>query len=104
MPPSSHMVLLRAESKRAENACEFLELALKEAMRLRPPSPVHRYLGPMPALMERRQDRFRFQLQINFEKRPELQQLLKALLELLENHALAKRTRWSVDVDPQDMS
>ncbi len=104
IPPFSHMVLLRAESKRAENACEFLELALTEAMRLRAPSPVHRYLGPMPALMERRQDRFRFQLQINFENRPDLQQLLKALLELLESHALAKRTRWSVDVDPQDMS
>lgn len=104
MPPFSYIALLRAESKRGENAFEFLKMALRHASELCPPSPDRRYLGPMPALLERRQDRFRFQLQINFTKRAELQQMLKALLEFIENHALAKRTRWSLDVDPQDMS
>ncbi len=104
MPPFSYIALLRAESKRGENAFEFLKMALQQARVLCPPSPERRYLGPMPALLERRQDRFRFQLQINFAKRAELQQMLKALLEFIENHALAKRTRWSLDVDPQDMS
>src|SRR5690606_24287256 len=66
MPPFSYIALLRAESKRGENAFEFLKMALQQARVLCPPSPERRYLGPMPALLERRQDRFRFQLQINF--------------------------------------
>ncbi len=104
MPPVTFMAVMRAESKRPENAIAFLKLALAEARKLQPPSPRHRYLGPVPALMERRQDRFRYQLQFNFNQRAELQQVLKPLLELLEKHALGRRTRWSIDVDPQDMA
>lgn len=104
LPPVWHMALLRAESKRAENALDFLKLALHEAKRCTPPSPEVQYIGPMPSLMERRNERFRYQLQIVCARRSDLQHLLKSTLATLEGNALAGRTRWSLDVDPQDMS
>lgn len=104
LPPYWHMALLRAESKRAENAVSFLAQALHQAKTYAPPSPSVQYIGPMPALMERRNDRFRFQLQIVCATRGELQQLLKAMLSQVQGSALAARTRWSLDVDPQDAS
>lgn len=104
LPPVWHMALLRSESKRAENALDFLKLALKEAKSCTPPSPEVQYIGPMPSLMERRNERFRYQLQIVCARRSDLQQLLKNMVDKLEGSALASRTRWSLDVDPQDMS
>lgn len=104
LPPLWATALLRAESKRAENAVSFLQEALKIAHRLRPPSTDHTYLGPLPALMEKRNHRYRYQLQISDSRRVDLQHLLKNLVDELEKIALANRVRWSIDVDPQDMS
>jgi primosomal protein N' (replication factor Y) len=104
LPPVWAMAMLRAESKRAENAVEFLHRALTIARTLAPPSPQRQYLGPLPALMEKRHHRFRYQLHITCAKRTDLQALLKDLVTQLDQLALAQRVRWSVDVDPQDMS
>lgn len=104
LPPYAYVGLIRAESKRTENALHFLQMVRQEAQQLSPASPQRQYLGPMPALLERRDERWRFQLQITFESRADLQNLLKQLLPHIEQHALARRTRWSVDVDPQDMA
>ena len=54
-------------------------------------------------MIEKRGDRFRYQLQFNSAQRKPLQQLLKQLVEKLEASALSKRVRWAVDVDPQEM-
>lgn len=104
MPPFRHLALIRAESKRVELAVEFLQLTRKLGEQLLPPSPNLTYLGPLPAMMEKRGDRFRYQLQINSASRKSLQQLLTQLTQLLESEALGKRVRWSIDVDPQEMS
>lgn len=104
LPPYHHMALLRAESKRPQIAEEFLHLAVQTAREIQPPSPDHRYLGPIPALLEKRNGRYRFQFQLCFTRRPDLQALLPILIERLEKSALASRTRWSIDVDPQEMA
>ena len=103
MPPFNHMALLRAESKRADNAKALLTKAAQIARHLQPPSPECSYLGPIPAFMERRNDRFRYQLQLQFSHRQMRTQLLQQLVEALNKEALSKRVRWSIDVDPQDM-
>jgi primosomal protein N' (replication factor Y) len=103
LPPFRSMALFRAESKRAENAVEFLQLARRLAQQIAPPSRHLSYLGPIPALMEKRQGRFRYQLQISCTNRKGLQELLSRLLQEVDQQALARRTRWSVDVDPMDM-
>lgn len=104
LPPHWAMVVIRAESKRAENAAEFLKEVLQAARELRAPSPDHAYLGPLPALMEKRNHRYRYQLQITNARRGDLQIFMRALVEKIEQLVLAQRVRWSIDVDPQDMS
>lgn len=104
LPPFRYLALLRAESKRPELALEFLRLARQLAQQLCPSSPSLHYLGPLPAAMERRGDRFRYLLQFNAAQRRPLQQLLSQLAQQLERQALARRVRWSIDVDPQEMN
>lgn len=102
LPPFRHLALLRAESKRPEIALEFLRTALSLAQKIQPSSSELNYLGPLPAMMEKRGDRFRYQLHINSNQRKLLQFLLSKLA--LELEALNHRVRWSIDVDAQDMS
>jgi primosomal protein N' (replication factor Y) len=54
--------------------------------------------------MEKRNHRYRYQLQITNARRGDLQVFIRALVERVEGLVLAQRVRWSVDVDPQDMS
>lgn len=104
LPPYRYLALIRAESKRAELAVEFLRLARQKAEQLSAPSPHLHYLGPLPAMLEKRGDRFRYQLQFNSAQRGPLQALLTELAQQLEQDALGKRVRWAIDVDPQEMS
>lgn len=103
LPPYRQLALIRAESKFPQKATDLLAYARQQAEILSPPSPALNYLGPLPALMEKRGDRFRYQLQINSAQRKPLQQLLAELALKLEASPLAKAVRWSIDVDPQDM-
>jgi len=104
MPPYRYLAVIKAESKRPENAVEFLQTARQQAEQIHASSADLNYLGPLPCTMEKRANRFRYQLQINTTNRLFLQRLLKTLCRQLETHPLSRRTRWSVDVDPQDMS
>lgn len=104
LPPYRYLVLIKAESKRPENALAFLAEARKTAQQLQAPSPQLHYLGPLPALMEKRNNRFRYQLLINAAGRRARQTLLQSLCRQLEAHPLSRRVRWAVDVDPQDMT
>ncbi len=103
LPPYRYLALLRAESKRPELAMEFLRLARHLAEQVQAASPALHYLGPLPAMLERRGDRFRYQLQFNSAQRKPLQRLLKQLALQLEQEAISKRVRWAIDVDPQEM-
>jgi primosomal protein N' (replication factor Y) len=103
LPPYRYLALLRAESKRPELALDFLRLARHRAEQVQAASPDLHYLGPLPAMLERRGDRFRYQLQFNSAQRKPLQRLLKELALQLEQEAIGKRVRWAIDVDPQEM-
>lgn len=104
LPPYRYMALVKAESKFANSAHRFLATARGIAEQLHPSGVPLNYLGPLPAIMERRNDRYRFQLQINAAERGPLQRLLSQLAVQLENHPDARKIRWAIDVDPQDMS
>jgi len=58
----------------------------------------------LPGLLERKKDRYCYQLQIIASKRGLLQKVVGYLCQEMETQAVARRTRWSVDVDPLDMS
>ncbi|MFT7266807.1 MAG: primosomal protein N' (replication factor Y) [Porticoccus sp.] len=104
LPPYRYMVLIRSEATSNAAAVDFLKYFRQCAESLPPKNTEVNYLGPLPATMERRNGRFRHILSIYCADRRELQGLIKRLCLKVENSSLARRVRWSVDVDPQDIS
>ena len=100
MPPTTAMVLLRAEAPAADTAMGFLDAVAAQISATG--SRAVEVWGPVPATMERRAGRYRAQLVLQSEQRGELQRLLSSLVRQLETTKEARRVRWSVDVDPVD--
>ncbi len=100
MPPARHLALLRAEAVDRDTPRRFLESArtLSEANGARG---VER-LGPVPAPMERRAGRYRAQLLLQSERRAPLHALLEHWVPALGRLPLARKVRWSLDVDPAE--
>ncbi|MFV8780793.1 primosomal protein N' [Microbulbifer sp. SA54] len=103
LPPFRAMALVRAECEEPRWAEEFLNNARNYLQALAPPSPQLQYLGPVPALLERKSGRFRFYLQITAEKRGLLQGLLARFTQWAESNK-NRRLRWAVDMDAQELS
>jgi primosomal protein N' (replication factor Y) len=101
LPPFSYQALIRAEAPREGVPIAFLEQALELTQGL-----AHEGLelwGPVPAPMERRAGRYRAHLLVQAPSRSDLQRLLKQWLPRVRELKSARRVRWSVDVDPQEM-
>lgn len=106
LPPYSHMAMLRSECEDRGTAQRFLEQArhilqhwLKQYGQKDAPVTL---LGPVPAIMERRNGRYRFQLQVFCSERKALHQTLDAALKQLQTLKGFNKVRWHVDVDPLD--
>lgn len=100
-PPFTHHALLRAEAVDKKSPMHFLEqarLLLEQA-----PQTDVIFMGPFPALMERRAGRFRAQLLIQANNRKQLQTLFAQTISQIENHKMAKKVRWSIDIDPVEL-
>jgi primosomal protein N' (replication factor Y) len=98
-PPFAHLALLRAESKIAGEAVEFLKGAARLARRLDPRIEV---FDPVPAPLERKAGFERAQLLVRGTTRAGLQPFLRAWREALQERS-DRRVRWSLDVDPQEV-
>ncbi|MDT8397555.1 MAG: primosomal protein N' [Pseudomonadales bacterium] len=101
LPPFSHLVLFRAEAANRATPQAFLHALHQQAETLGRAR--LEILGPMPAPMEKRAGRFRYQLFIKAQTRSRLHQLLRPLVSSMDQHPLARKVRWSVDVDPVDL-
>jgi primosomal protein N' (replication factor Y) len=100
LPPIHHLVLLRCESVEVEAAQRFLTQALELAKQYAIEG--LELFGPIPAPMERRAGRFRYQLMLQSKQRKHLHQLLSVLPPQLQQLQSARKVRWSIDVDPYD--
>ncbi|WP_114417329.1 primosomal protein N' [Marinospirillum perlucidum] len=103
-PPFAYLALWRAEAPQAAQV-EALMQALASQLRsllAEQPEAVS-LLGPVPAPMERRQGRYHMQLVLHAEKRAPLHRLLARVLLWMEAAPEAKKVRWSLDVDPDDL-
>jgi primosomal protein N' (replication factor Y) len=98
-PPYAHLALLRAESKKAGEATDFLRGAARLARRLGSAVEV---FDPVPAPLERKAGFERAQLLVRGTSRAGLQPFLRAWREALAQRS-DRRVRWSVDVDPQEV-
>jgi primosomal protein N' (replication factor Y) len=103
LPPFKQLVLIRADAAHAQNAEAFLQSARQCAEAIFPSGEKINYLGPLPALMERRNSRHRYVLQISGGRRSDLNFLIGQLVLDLEKLPMARHVRWGVDVDPQEM-
>jgi len=99
LPPFAHLALLRAEAPERETVHDFLA-AVRAAAPLDPGVTV---LGPVPAPLERRAGRVRAQLLVEAVSRAPLHRCLAEWLPRIEALPAARRVRWSLDVDPQEM-
>jgi primosomal protein N' (replication factor Y) len=57
----------------------------------------------MPAVMERRAGKYRYQLLLQADKRVDLHRLLGPWTMQLNKLPEARKVRWSLDVDPVDL-
>ena len=104
-PPYSYLALTRAEAVRRQDAFTFLDEARDLAAQLIDTGRFVgvRWLGPASAPMERRSGRYRGQLLIQAETRAKMQRFLAAWRPALDELTTARKTRWSVDVDPTEL-
>ena len=121
-PPFAHLALLRAEAKHAEPPLLFLAVAkqlsdsLPPATRGEEPAPAKTEVpqadggqtcielhGPLPAPMPRRGGWHRSQLLLSSPDRRALHVALDAVVPQLYELPEARKTRWSLDVDPVDL-
>lgn len=102
LPPYAHLALLRVEASNLKENFAYLEEAKHFANRLNVKEVV--LWGPVPAPMERKAGRYRAQLLFQTNSRQALQRLLLPLSRELNQFKLSNKVRWSLDIDPQDMS
>jgi primosomal protein N' (replication factor Y) len=99
-PPFAHLAVWHAEAARREHSLEFL--AQVRAAAEAEPSPVT-VLGPAPLAMERKGGHYRAQLLFRSTERAPLHRLVERTLLAVRNAAAARRTRWSIDIDPLEI-
>ena len=103
MPPYRYMALLRCESAHLDSVRQFLQEAGTHLADQRAALSVAVHsTGALPAGMPRRAGMHRWQIILTGDTRQALQQLLAAAMPGLYALKSARKTRWSVDVDPTD--
>ena len=100
LPPYSHQVLLRAEAIKHEDVDAFLAAAHAAL----PRNDSLQIAGPMPAPMPLRAGRHRAQLLLEAASRRTLHGMLRSWQLALAALPLARKVRWSLDVDPIDLN
>ncbi|MEP1446043.1 MAG: primosomal protein N' [Paraglaciecola sp.] len=100
LPPHSFQALFKAQALSARDAFDFLQQIAQLFSHVDGVS----CLGPIPALMEKRQGHFRMQLLLQSSQRSRLQKAIAQQIQQIESLQLANKIRWSLDIDPQDFT
>lgn len=99
LPPFHYLAVIRAQGKSMGSILKFLH-AIKNYMQHHPIS----ILGPAPAPLPRKAHQYRMQLLIKSSSRTRLRNVLTQLREWVTMKHINKGVRWSIDVDPMDLS
>jgi len=100
-PPFTRLALIRCAAHRQGDAHEFLEAAKRQVEKQGEDR--LRVLGPVDAPMARKAGRYRAQLLLQSGDRQALHTILRGLRPELEVDPLARKVRWSIDVDPIEL-
>jgi len=101
MPPVGSLCVIRAEDRDESLAMTFLTEVL--AILNQHGQQQVLVMGPVPAIMEKRAGRYRAQLLLSSPNRKPIHQLLDHYIEAVSALKLAKKVRWSIDIDPIDL-
>lgn len=101
LPPYSFIALLRAEALRYEHVEAFLQQA--KILFQQQANKSTDILGPVPAPMPKRAGHYRGQLLVQSPNRKNLQTLLRTCIAVLAENKAARKVRWSIDVDAQEI-
>lgn len=98
-PPYGYLALIRAQHKKEERVMKFLSLAKGYLLNFE-----LKTMGPSEAPMARKALFYRGQLLIQATKRQDIQRALTSLRTWLTMNKLTSGIRFSIDVDPLDLS
>jgi primosomal protein N' (replication factor Y) len=98
LPPYGALGVIRCDSKHRQTGLEFLQKIRAQVA----PSGTCRIIGPLPAAMARRKDRYRSQLVVAGPSRAALASLMASLVEQAEAARPGGNLSWSVDIDPYE--
>lgn len=101
-PPYSNAALFRAAAHHGRDAKQLLE-DIAEILRSSASSDLQ-ILGPVTAPMERKAGRYRYQLLLRSARRDLLHRMLRDQLAEIRKLNSARKARWSLDIDPMDLS
>jgi primosomal protein N' (replication factor Y) len=100
LPPFQHLALFSVEAHQSELCQQWLQ-QLADSVRQ---FAAIQLLGPIPAPLERRAGKYRWQLQLYSPARPALHQALDKVLHLITQWPLSRKVKWQLDVDPTDLT
>ncbi|NOH80785.1 primosomal protein N' [Vibrio sp. RE86] len=104
LPPYSFLTLFRAEANHSQEVEDFLR-QVRHTLEAHPLfDNFCQVLGPTPAPMAKRAGKFRWQLLLQTQSRPVMQKLLSSAKPAIQMLPNAKKVRWSLDIEPQDLS
>ncbi|OZB41133.1 MAG: primosomal protein N' [Alishewanella sp. 34-51-39] len=100
LPPCQHLALFRAEAHQSEPCQQLLQQLATFCQQY----PSVQLLGPLLSPLERKAGKYRWQLHLYAKHRPQLHQLLTALLIEIPKWPLSRKIKWQLDVDALDLS
>ena len=101
-PPYSHLALLHAQSTQKNSVFDFLNTVRKKGDDINLGNTM--LLGPVPSPIEKKAGKFRGQLLLLNTNRKELHRVLDKLCWMIKNTKKTSKVKWSLDVDPIDLS
>ncbi|EOA6549645.1 primosomal protein N' [Vibrio vulnificus] len=104
LPPFSFLTLFRAEA----NHSEIVETFLRQVRMTLESHPLFDHtclvLGPTPAPLAKRAGKYRWQLLLQTQHRSLMQKILSSTKPAIDLLPDAKKVRWNLDIEPQDLS
>ncbi|MFB0980600.1 MAG: primosomal protein N' [Alteromonadaceae bacterium] len=98
LPPFSYQALFRAEANYPSYPEKFLRSLAEVSFE------GCQFAGPVPAAMEKKAGKYRYHLIVQAKSRKELHMAVHQLIHTISNNEWQKKVRWTVDIDPLDLS
>ena len=99
LPPLRHEVAIHADCPEQDVASDFLQDIKKSIAKSNELSIV----GPLPAIIEKKNNRFRQKLILISKEREPLHKKLTEIEKFISRNKLPRGLKWSIDVDPLNM-